>query len=130
VENTPDPLRPVIAVIGASSNRRKYGNKALRAFRAQGFTVIPINPHETVVEGERAYPSVLDYPGTIDEATIYVPPHIGATLMRDIAQKGIKTVWLNPGADGPEAIASAKAAGLSPTIACSILAVGESPGEY
>jgi len=121
---------PVIAVIGASTNRQKFGNKALRAFRAQGFTAIPINPHETVVEGERAYASVLDYPGPIDEATLYVQPHIGATLMRDIAQKGIKTVWLNPGAEGPEVIASAKAAGLTPIVACSILGVGESPGDY
>jgi len=121
---------PVIAVIGASSNRRKYGNKALRAFRAQGFTVVPINPHEAEVEGERTYPDVLAYPGPIDEATVYVPPRIGATLMRGIAEKGIRTVWLNPGADAPEVVASAKAAGLSPIVACSILAKGESPGEY
>ena len=59
-----------VAVIGASNNRRKYGNKALRAFRSQGYRVVPINPHETYVEGEPAFPSVLDYPGAIDEATV------------------------------------------------------------
>src|SRR5207249_3768516 len=120
---------PVIAVIGASSDRRKFGNKALRAFRAQGFTVVPINPHESEVEGERAYPSVLDYPGAIDEATLYVPPDVGVRVVREVAQKGITMLWLNPGADAPEVVASARAAGLTPTIACSILAVGEAPGD-
>jgi predicted CoA-binding protein len=121
---------PVIAVIGASSDRHKFGNKALRAFRKQGFTVVPINPHEREVEGERAYPSVLDYPDPIDEATFYVQPEVGVAVMADVARKGIKTVWLNPGADAPEVIDRARALGIQPTIACSILAVGESPGEF
>ena len=121
---------PVVAVIGASANRRKFGNKALRAFRAQGYTVIPINPHETVVEGERAYASVLDYPGEIDEATVYVQPAVGVGVMAELARKGVKTVWLNPGADRPDVIVSARNAGLSPVIACSIIGIGESPGGY
>jgi predicted CoA-binding protein len=121
---------PVVAIIGASTDRRKFGNKALRAFRTQGYTVIPINPHEAVVEGERAYRSVLDYPGPIDEATFYVPPDAGLTAIEDVARKGIATVWLNPGADRPDVIARAHALGLTPTIACSILAIGEWPQEY
>nr|MBP8273991.1 CoA-binding protein [Acidobacteriota bacterium] len=56
---------PVIAILGASSDRSKFGNKAVRAFRAQGFTVVPINRKESEVEGEPAYASVLDYPGQI-----------------------------------------------------------------
>src|SRR4029079_14646053 len=121
---------PVVAVIGASSNRQKFGNKALRAFRAHGYTVIPINPHETVVEGERAYASVLDYPGLIDEATVYVPPAIGVGVMRELAKKGIKTVWLNPGADASGVVAPARAEGLVPRVACSIVGIGDSPGRY
>jgi uncharacterized protein len=121
---------PVVAIIGASNDRRKFGNKAMRAFRTQGYTVIPINPHESVVEGERAYRSVLEYPGPIDEATFYVPPDVGLTAIEDVAKKGIAIVWLNPGADGPAVIARARALGMAPTIACSILAIGESPQEY
>ena len=121
---------PVVAIIGASTDRCKYGNKALRAFRAQGYTVIPINPHADAVEGERAYASVLDYPGAIDEASMYVPPEIGVRVMDDIAKKGITTVWLNPGADSPEVVARARALGLTPTIACSIVGIGEAPGRY
>lgn len=125
-----DPLVPVIAVIGASNDRHKFGNKALRAFRRRGFTVVPVNPHETTIEGERAYASVLDYPGPIDEATLYVQPSIGVRVMDDVAKKGIATVWLNPGADAPDVIARAERLGIRPTIACSILGIGESPGEY
>jgi len=121
---------PVVAVIGASADRRKFGNKALRAFRSQGYTVIPINPRESIVEGERAYASVLDYPGEIDEATVYVQPDVGVSVMAELAQKGIKTVWLNPGADAPAVLASARAVGLKPMVACSIIGIGDSPARY
>ena len=119
-----------IAIIGASSDRRKFGNKALRAFRAQGFTVIPINPTESTVEGEPAYASVLEYPGAVDEASVYVPPHIGLGVMDQLKEKGVPIVWLNPGADGPAVVDRARALGLDTRVACSILAVGESPSDY
>lgn len=121
---------PVVAVIGASADRRKFGNKALRALRAQGCTVIPINPRATQIEGEPAYASVLDYPGAIDEATFYVPPAVGVRIVDEIVRKGIPKLWLNPGADGTEVVARARALGLAPILACSILAVGESPADY
>jgi predicted CoA-binding protein len=120
----------VVAVIGASNNRRKFGNKALRAFRAEGYTVVPINPAGGLIEGERAYATVRDYPGEIDEATVYVVPRTGVRVMDDLAAKKIPTVWLNPGADGPAVIARARELGLQPIVACSIRAIGEDPGDY
>jgi predicted CoA-binding protein len=120
----------VVAIIGASNDRTKFGNKALRAFRARGYTVVPINPHETQVEGEPAYRSVLDYAGVIDEATVYVRRDAGVAVMDELARKGVKTVWLNPGADAPQVIARARALGLTPQVACSILAIGEIPVRY
>jgi predicted CoA-binding protein len=114
---------PVIAIVGASRDRRKYGNVALRAFRQQGYTVVPINPRETEIEGERAYPDVLAYPGPIDEATIYLPEPAGLRVMSDLAAKGVSRVWLNPGADAPAVVARAREAGLEPIVACSILAM-------
>jgi predicted CoA-binding protein len=119
-----------VAVIGASVHREKFGNKALRAWRNQGYRVIPVNPTATIVEGEQAFASVLDYAGPIDEATMYVPPEIGLGVLDDIARKGIATVWLNPGADSPAVIARARELGLEVIVACSILGVGESPGAY
>jgi predicted CoA-binding protein len=121
---------PVIAVIGASADRRKYGNKALRAFRKQGFTVVPVNLAGGEIEGERAYASVLDYPGAIDEATMYVPGEAGLEVVDSLAQKGIRTVWFNPGADDPAVVAKARQLGLETIVACSIMGVGETPGEY
>lgn len=121
---------PTIAIVGASSDRRKFGNKALRAFRNQGYTVVPIHPTEVQVEGERAYAHAVDYPGQIDEASIYVAPRIGMQVMDDLAAKKVPVVWLNPGADGPEVVARAEALGLKVIVACSILGVGESPGSY
>jgi predicted CoA-binding protein len=119
-----------VAVIGASNNRHKYGNKALRAFAHQGYTVIPINPHEPQVEGYRAYASVLDVPGTIDMATVYVPGEVGVGIMDDLARKGIDEVWLNPGADEPAVLARARELDLQVIQACSIIGIGESPADY
>ena len=81
-------MSKTVAVIGASSNRHKYGNKALRAFERQGYTVIPINPNEAEIEGHKAYATVLEVPGTIDMATVYVPPHKGVAIMDQLAAKG------------------------------------------
>ena len=121
---------PVVAVIGASSNPTKFGNKAVRAFRAHGDTVIPVNRRAASIEGETAYASVLDYPGHIDEATVYLPPAIGLGVMDEIAKKGIRVVWLNPGADAPDVVARARALGLDVRVACSIVGIGDSPSRY
>ena len=79
--------RKVVAVIGASNNRRKFGNRAVRAYVEQGYTVIPINPHEREVEGLQAYASVLDVPGPIDMASFYVPPEIGERVIEEVARE-------------------------------------------
>ena len=117
----------VVAVIGASSNRNKFGNRAVRAFQQQGYTVVPINPHEAAVEGLTAYASVLDVPGTIDMASFYLPPEIGLQVIDDVARKGIPEVWLNPGAESDALIARAKALHIQPIVACSIVAIGQNP---
>jgi uncharacterized protein len=117
----------VVAVIGASNNRRKFGNRAVRAYLDQGYTVVPINPHEREVEGLKAYASVLDVPGTIDMASFYVPPDVGEQIIDEVARKQIAEVWLNPGADSDELIARARALSLTPIVACSIVALGRNP---
>ena len=116
-----------VAVIGASSDRHKFGNKALRAYEHQGYTVLAINPNEKEVEGHRTFASVLDVPGPIDMATVYVPPEIGVRVMEELARKQIPEVWLNPGADGDAVVARARELGLKVIQACSIIAIGERP---
>lgn len=120
----------VVAVIGASADRRKFGNRAVRAFLAKGHTVVPINPHETNIEGLKTFKSVLDVPGAIDMATVYVQPDVGVGIMDDLARKGVSEVWLNPGADDDAVIARAKALNLKPIVACSIIAMGQNPYDF
>ena len=119
-----------VAVIGASSDRRKFGNKAFRAFQAQGHTVIPINPNEREVEGIPTYASVLDVPGAIDMATVYVPADIGQRLLADFEQKKIPEIWINPGAESDELMAEARRRKLNIIEACSIIAIGRNPYEF
>jgi predicted CoA-binding protein len=119
-----------VAVIGASNDRRKYGNKAVRAFRAQGYTVYPINPHETSIEGLVAYARVTDVPEPVEMATMYVPPEVGLTVVEDLARKGVTKVWFNPGSESAALVARAKALGLAPVEECSIVAIGDSPANY
>jgi predicted CoA-binding protein len=120
-------VNKVVAVIGASNNRHKFGNRAVRAFVRQGYTVVPIHPREATVEGLTAYHSVLDVPGPIDMATLYVPPEIGEGLLEGIALKKIPELWINPGAESDALIDRARALNLQPIVACSIVGVGENP---
>jgi predicted CoA-binding protein len=117
----------VVAVIGASRNPNKFGNRAVRAFLRQGYTVVPINPNEPEVEGLKTYRSVLDVPGTIDMASFYVPPAVGERVIEDVARKGIAEVWLNPGAESDALVARARALNIQPIVACSIIAIGQNP---
>jgi uncharacterized protein len=123
--------RPTVAVLGASIDRSKYGNKAVRAFLQQGWDVYPVNPGETEVEGLRAYPDLDAVPlERLDRLSFYVPPAVGFKLIEDVARKQVGEVWLNPGSESPELLARAEALGLNVIQACSILDIGEMPSRY
>ena len=116
-----------VAIIGASNDRRKFGNKAVRAFRQQGYTVYPVNPHETAVEGLPAFPDIRSVPARPDMVSIYVPPAVLLKLLPDIAAKGCDELWINPGAESDDVLAEAERLGLNVIQACSIVGVGVSP---
>jgi len=124
------PMGRVVAVVGASRDRRKFGNKAVRAFLHRGYEVVPINPKGGIIEGIPSFASVLDVPRSIDVATVYLQPAIGERVIDEIARKGIEEVWLNPGADGGQVVARARALGLDPILDCSIVGIGEDPASY
>lgn len=119
-----------VAVVGASNDRSKFGNKALRAFRAEGHTVIPINPNQTEVEGVPTYGSVLEVPHAIDMATVYVQPDVALRLLDEFERKHIPEVWVNPGAESDELLERAERRGLNVIVACSIAGVGRRPSEF
>ena len=119
-----------IAIIGASNRRQKYGNKAVRAYQQRGDEVFPINPAQNEIEGLKAYRSVLEVPGEIDIASFYVAPEVGLKVIEEVAQKGIKKVLLNPGAESNELLQRSEELGIDATVACSIILAGRSPGEF
>jgi uncharacterized protein len=120
-----------VAVVGASADRFKYGNKAVRAFRDAGWTVFPIHPTLREVEGMAAYPSLdaLPVPG-LDQVCFYVPPNVGIHVLDQVARKEVGELWLNPGSESPEILARAGELGLSVIQACSILGAGQFPEAY
>lgn len=116
-----------VAVLGASSNREKFGNKAVRAYAQQGYTVFPVNPRESIVEGLTSYASIRDVPVRPDIISVYLPPPVGLASLPDIAARGCEELWLNPGADSPEVVEAAEKLGLNVIQACSIVGLGVSP---
>lgn len=123
--------RRIAAVIGASSDRSKFGNKALRAFRNAGYEVYAINPNTPEVEGLPTYPNLDALPvDRLDLVSFYVPPEVGIDLLDQVARKQVGEVWINPGADSPEVMLRGRELGLNLIQACSILGAGESPGAY
>lgn len=118
-----------IAIVGASTNPNKFGNKAVRAYLKQDYRVFPVTPNAESVEGLKAYPTILDIPGDVDIVSLYLPPSVGVTILGEIAEKGVKTLFLNPGAESDELLERATSLGLNAVVACSILAVGLKPEE-
>ncbi len=116
-----------VAVIGASNARVKFGNKAVRAFRQQGYTVYPVNPKETAIEGLRAYQSIRDLPVRPQMISVYVQPPVLLKILPDIAAMGCDELWLNPGTESDQVLAEAERLGLNVIQACSIVGVGMSP---
>ena len=123
-------MSKTVAVVGASGSRAKFGNKALRAFRAEGYRVLAINPNETEVEGVKTYASVLDVPGPIDMATVYVQPDVTLRLLDEFQRKGIAEIWVNPGAEDAAVMAEARRRKMNVLFACSIIGIGRNPRDF
>jgi hypothetical protein len=120
--------KPTIAIVGASADRSKFGNKAVRAYAGRGYEVFPIHPSAKDIEGIPAFARLTDVPRTsLDRISLYVPPAVGLKLLDDLAAKPSGEVWLNPGSESPELIDQAKARGLNVIVACSIIDIGASP---
>jgi predicted CoA-binding protein len=119
-----------VAIIGASNNHEKFGNKAVRAYLAHGHSVYPVNLRESTIEGLVAYRSILDVPVDLDATLVYVPPEVTLKLLAQFARKGPGDLYLNPGSEDDAVIARAAELGLKPILECSILAIGDRPSNY
>jgi predicted CoA-binding protein len=127
VEAMSEEPRKRVAVIGASRNRNKYGNRAVRAYRLEGWEVFPVHPLAEEIEGLKVYRSIVDIPGSVDRATVYLPPQVTLRVLEEVARKGVRELYLNPGSESAAVIEGAEALGLVPILACSIVEIGRSP---
>jgi predicted CoA-binding protein len=116
-----------IAIIGASADRNKFGNKAVRAFLQQGWTVHPVHPKAPAIEGLPAFKSIRDVPVKPDRISVYLPPSVLLDVLPDIAARGCDELWLNPGTESADVLAAAERLHLNVVQACSIVGIGVSP---
>lgn len=100
------------AVVGASTDRAKYGNKVLRCYLQHGLPAVAVHPKETTVEGARGYPRLTDVPGAPRAVSIVAPPAAASSIVADAIAAGCKHLWFQPGAEEATAVAAARAAGL------------------
>jgi predicted CoA-binding protein len=114
------------AVVGASVDRRKYGNKVLRAYVQRGLRVFPVHPTEAEIEGLAAYPDVASLPEPVRGVSIVTPPDVTDRVLQQVAAAGIGRVWLQPGAEGPRSLQLAEGLGLEAIGGgpCALVALG------
>ncbi len=104
---------PVFGVVGASSNRDKYGNKVLRCYQQNNRRVIPVHPKETQVEGENCVATVTDLPEEVQSISIITPPQITEKVVKQAAAHGIKNIWMQIGSESPAAVQYCQEQGLN-----------------
>lgn len=123
-------MAKTVAVLGASADRSKYSNKAVRAYLRQGWKVYPINPKGGEIEGLKVYSSLDQVSEKIDRVTVYLPPTVGILALPSIAKVRPEEFFVNPGAESDELVTAAKELGLEPILACSITEIGVTPREF
>ena len=120
-----------VAILGASADRAKFGNKSVRAHLQQGYDVYPVNPRGGAVEGLTVYRTLAEVPvEKLDRISVYLPPNVTLAALDEIASKGAAEVWLNPGTESDEVLAKAAQLGIEPIQACSIVNLGVSPHNF
>jgi uncharacterized protein len=100
-------------VVGASANRGKYGNKVLRCYLQNGYRAVPVNPREKDIEGIPCVATVMDLPDDVESISVITPPHVTDEVVEMAVRKGIKHVWMQPGAESPTAVARCRESGIN-----------------
>jgi predicted CoA-binding protein len=128
-------MKPTVAILGASADRSKFGNKSVRAHVEAGYDVYPVNPSGGLIEDLPVYRSLAEIPVEhLDRISVYLRPEISLKVLGEIAAKagkGAETeVWFNPGSESPAVLAHARELGLNAIAACSIVDLGLSPVQF
>jgi predicted CoA-binding protein len=114
----PDPETIVkeaetVAVVGLSNDPEKYSHEVGRYLKEQGYRIIPVNPTEEEVIGERAYDTVDQIPERVDVVDVFLPPEKTSEIAEDAVRAGAKALWLQEGIENAEARRIAEEGGLA-----------------
>lgn len=114
------------AVVGASQDRAKYGNKVLRCYQQHGLPVVAVNPKGVAVEGAAGYASLREVPDSVKAVSVVAPPAAAASIVQDAIARGISHLWFQPGAEDGSASATARDGGIAVIDdgACLLVALG------
>ncbi len=118
------------AVVGASTDRSKYGNKVLRCYQQHGRKVYPVNPKAPEVEGLKAYPSLAALPEKVPAISVITPPPATEQVVREAHAAGVKHGWMQPGAESDAAVRAAEELGMNVIAGgpCVLVVMGFSEG--
>lgn len=100
------------AVVGASADRAKYGNKVLRCYLQHGLEVYAVHPREQAIEGVACYRALSQLPRAIHGISVVTPPQVTEQIVEDAPSSGARYVWMQPGAESLQAITRAESLGL------------------
>jgi predicted CoA-binding protein len=120
-----------IAVLGASRDRSKFGNKCVRAYHDAGWRVFPVNLGSAApIEGLATVHRLADVPVALDRISVYLPPPVTLELLPEIAGRRAGEVWLNPGSADTQVLEEARRLGIAARPGCSIVDIGVSPSQF
>lgn len=103
----------MFGVVGASTDRHKYGNKVLRVYQQKGLRVVAVNPKEQEIEGIPCVSSIMDLPGDVESISVITPPKVTEQVVELAVSKGVKNIWMQPGAESDSAIAACQRHGIN-----------------
>ena len=91
-----------IALVGASNDKSKFGNRIYRDLRSKGYNVVPINPKDENIEGDKAYTSIQMMEELPDIVNLVVPPPIAMKVAQNAVELGVEYLWFQPGSESDE----------------------------
>lgn len=101
------------AVVGASRDRNKYGNKVLRSYLQNDLPVFPVNPSAEEIEGRKAFADLSSLPETVHGVSVITQPHVTETIVEEAGRLGIRHIWMQPGSERETAVARAESLGMN-----------------
>lgn len=123
-------MNKTVAIVGASADRSKYGNKSVRAHAKAGWEVYPVNPKADEIEGLKAYPDVKSIPTRVDRISVYLPPKVSHQYLDEWAATDASECFFNPGSADEDVLKEARAKGVPAVDACSIVDLGLKPSMF